>query len=93
MTEADFEIDTYTIPDGVDPQIADQRNQLIESWQEGEVEAEVALAGVARLYWQNQDRLSDETRFWLTDTRIHFAVAAGLDSKEASTIWHQGEEE
>lgn len=86
-------IDTYTVPEDVDPVIAQERNQLIEDWRAGDAEDQIVLAGIARLYWANQDTASDQTRHWLVDTKIDFAVEAGIDSDTAFDIWEKVQEE
>jgi len=90
MSNSNFITDTSSVPEGVDLVLGQQRNLIIERGRSMPHEAERALGELAALYWDHSDTASDETRFFLADARIDYAIEAGIDSARASEIWQSG---
>jgi hypothetical protein len=93
MVTPEFLVDTVEIPDGVDQEIAERRNALVEQWRTGEIDADTALGGVAKIYWENMTTASEDTRFWLVDTLSHFAIDANMEARHAHDIWTKQQDE
>lgn len=71
-----FSIDTDTIPDDVDPDLAQQRNASILAWRKGEISAKEALERMLTLYWRTSDFADDATRHYLMDVATSFQIEA-----------------
>lgn len=93
MSQLYSEIDTYSIPDGVDPVIVDKRNELIQDWQDGDIEGVTALVGLAKLYSLAQETDSDETKSWLVETKSTLVSEAEIDLEIIDKIWQSNNED
>lgn len=93
MSQLYSEIDTYSIPDGVDPDIVDKRNELIQNWQDGDIEGVTALEGLAKLHSLAQDTESEVTKSWIVDTKSTLVTEAEIDPMTIAKIWQVNNEE
>lgn len=84
-----FRMDTDNIPEGVDPELAHVRNNLIEKWRQGVASSVATHTALMRLYWENQNRTSSENSIFLMSSFYQFPVEAGIPEEDSQKIYEE----
>ncbi|MDB5163696.1 MAG: hypothetical protein JWS12_313 [Candidatus Saccharibacteria bacterium] len=84
-----FRIDTETIPDEVDVELATERNALIAHWRAGQAPPEATLRSLFDLYWRTQKHTNETTNVYLILSACQFPLEAGLPIAEVDRIYNE----
>lgn len=87
-----FKMDTETVPEGVDPELAARRTTLIEAWRAGEATPEDTMRELMALYWDTQKTTNEATNSFLMQSSYAFPAEASVPMKVADAIYNESME-